>query len=528
MYTIKIDLSNDRGFCWYRSVGRYFKGYILHNGHYLTDKEAQDHLETGIADLSCLDEFFRNLNGIYSFIIQKNGKTLIVSDRTRSFPIFYKIKGNEIKISDDSLVLKDAGSVIDQEAVNIFLHAGYVTGKNTLYGDIKQVRAGEYFIATQEEVIKKVYHRYNSEELVNDESILEDELFRIINDIGDDLAASLKGRTPVVPLSSGFDSRLIAVLLKQHGFNSAITFTYGRKNNPELDLSERSAEKLGFKWHYMEYTNETVKGFLNSEEFNRYYPSASNYSSMFYLQEYFALQELKKIIPEDAVFIPGHSGDFFAGSHLNKNIIASRSEDEIIGEIFQKHYSNKHIDDTDRQILEKSVRGTLEDKGNFTYLDFEDWDLKERQAKFILNSNRIYEFFGYEYRLPLMDSRLIDFFVKVHPDLKYGKILYDKVLKQRFFKDYELNFENETNPSPAALEIQEKKNRLKKILHEKIINFYREKFKKKNDIYYNIGVTDEMTAALLNSGIKIDRSGENRNSVIIQWYINQILKEKIK
>jgi len=316
-------------------------------------------------------------------------------------------------------------------------------------------------------------------------------------------------------------------MLKKRGFENVTTFTYGRKNNPELELSEKVARKLGYIWRFIEYTDETVKDFIVSDRFRDYYPAASNYSSMFYLQEYFALEELKKSIPQNSVFIPGHSGDFFAGSHLNKRIISAETEKELTEEIIKKHFNNKEIDPSESGVILKSIRESLNLNGRFSYLDFENWDLKERQAKFILNSNRIYEYFGYEYRLPLMDKRLMDFFSGVSPKLKYGKYLYDKVLTDKYFSETGINFIRETNPTLNQLDKQDKKNSLKRILPKKIINFYKEKIKKNSDIYYNIGVTDQMIDDLLNSGQKIDRTGENRNSIIIQWYLYRIRNNKI-
>lgn len=524
---VKIDLTNNNGFSWYKSEKIFFKGYLLEEGRFITGMEAAEFLLLRLLDTQNIQSNLIKLNGIFSFIIRRKNDTLISQDRIRSFPLFYTHTNGILQVSDDPALLRTENSRLDPEAVKIFLHTGYTTGDKTLYTDIFQIQAGEYIKFSGPELIKEFYHHYESREIISDAPELENELFKILNEIGDDLASSLKGKSPVIPLSSGYDSRLIAAILKKRGFEDVITFTYGRKDNPELELSKRSAEKLGFGWRYFEYSEDTVKDFIRSDRFRSYFPKASNYSSMFYLQEYFALEELKMSLSQNSVFIPGHSGDFFAGSHLNKKIISSVSEKDVIGDITKKHYGNKSIEDRDKADIKKSIKYSLAQKEQFSFIDFENWDLKERQAKFILNSNRIYEYFGYEYRLPLMDNRLMDFFSKVSPDLKYGKKLYDKVLKERFFNEPGLNFINETNPTVEALEKQEKKNCIKNFIPQKIINFYKEKLKKNYDIYYNIGVTDQMIDDLENSGVQVDETGENRNSVIIQWYINQIKSDKI-
>jgi len=527
MDNVKIQLKNNCGFKWHEADGSFFKGYLLSEGKFISGPDALIYLKRMLEHSSALKDKLIKLNGIFSFVITKKDETLICADRTRSFPLFYVQNGYELTLSDDPELLRTENSELSPDAINVFLHTGYTTGSRTLYKDIFQIQAGEFIKVCTSEFKKEFYHFYESGTISNEIHELEKELHGIINKIGDDLSESLKDKIPVIPLSSGFDSRLIAVLLKQRGFKNVITFTYGRKNNPELELSKKSAEKLNYEWRFIEYCNDSVKGFIASDDFKNYYPAASNFSSMFYLQEYFALEQLKKFIPENSVFIPGHSGDFFAGSHLNKNIISSGSLNEIIYEIKNKHYGNKIIYKVDNDAIENSIRNSLKKKESYNYLDFEHWDLKERQAKFILNSNRIYEHFGFEYRLPLMDYRLMDFFAKVSPDLKYGKKLYDKVLREKFFQPEGLNFDNETNPSLRAMEMQERKNSLKKIIPKKIINIYKEKRKKFNDIYFNIGVTDQMIEDILSSGGKIDNTGENRNSIIIQWYIHQIMNKKI-
>ncbi|HAQ60844.1 TPA: hypothetical protein DCR49_02395 [Candidatus Delongbacteria bacterium] len=527
MDNVRIELTNNNGFKWHESNGIQFKGYIFDDGKYITGYEAVDYIRIRFQNGIPKKEYLKEFNGIFAFILTLNEEIFICADRTRSFPLFYTKADSLIRISDDPKNLRKDDSQVNAEAAKVFLHTGYTTGSSTLFKDIFQIQAGEFITVSGLEISKEFYHFYESDKISDDAVSLELELCGIIDSIGDDLAVSLKDKTPVIPLSSGFDSRLIAAMLKKRGFDNVITFTYGRKNNPELELSEKVARKLGYSWRYIEYSEETVKDFIVSDRFRDYYPAASNYSSMFYLQEYFALEELKRSIPENSVFIPGHSGDFFAGSHLNKRIISAVWEDEIIDEIMNKHYGNKNIIKCDLENIKYSIIQSLNPKDMFSYLDFENWDLKERQAKFILNSNRIYEYFGYEYRLPLMDSRLMDFFTRVSPGLKYGKKFYDKVLKEKYFNSLGLNFENETNPSVKILEKQDKKNSLKKIIPKKIINFYKENIKKNNDIYYNIGVTEQMIDDLLNSGEEIDNTGENRNSIIIQWYLHQIRNNKI-
>src|SRR5690606_5966945 len=65
--------------------------------------------------------------------------------------------------------------------------------------------------------------------------------------------------------------------------------------------------------------------------------------------------------------------------------------------------------------------------------NFENWNLKERQAKFIVNSCRMYEYFGYEYYLPLWDKELVSFFENVSFEQRLSQKLYIETLFKYYF-----------------------------------------------------------------------------------------------
>jgi hypothetical protein len=50
--------------------------------------------------------------------------------------------------------------------------------------------------------------------------------------------------------------------------------------------------------------------------------------------------------------------------------------------------------------------------------------MSERQAKFICNSVRVYDFFGYDWRLPLFDLELLDFWSRIPVEMRVRRRLY--------------------------------------------------------------------------------------------------------
>ena len=61
------------------------------------------------------------------------------------------------------------------------------------------------------------------------------------------------------------------------------------------------------------------------------------------IQDWAAVWELKKArkIPDDAVFVPGHTGDFICGGHIPQSFASMQNvgKDEVVKAIWKKHYS---------------------------------------------------------------------------------------------------------------------------------------------------------------------------------------------
>jgi len=146
-------------------------------------------------------------------------------------------------------------------------------------------------------------------------------------------------------------------------------------------------------------------------------------------------------VPPDSVFVPGHSGDFLAGSHIPTSYAgrSSITRREQLDALLSAHYSlwewpsgrqRELRDEFDRRI--EAVVGSIADVTPEQAADiFERWDLQERQAKFIANSVRVYEDFGFGWRLPLFDHELMDFWARVPLELRVGRKLYFEFVRRR-------------------------------------------------------------------------------------------------
>ena len=91
-------------------------------------------------------------------------------------------------------------------------------------------------------------------------------------------------------------------------------------------------------------------------------------------------------------------------SNINKESLVNSIIDKHYILWIIKHYShfsiiNKYITSRVKHALKLHDIVSKNDLANI----FENWEWKERQSKFIINSCRVYEFYGFEWRLPLWD-----------------------------------------------------------------------------------------------------------------------------
>ena len=397
-----------------------------------------------------LINLLRAFNGSFAFVMKTPNSILCVVDRLRSIPLFYAKTDTGLTISDDANHLKDKiNPIFDEINGGEFLLTGYVTGPETLFEDIYQIQAGEFLAYEMgtECILTSFYHHFWHENYYSDsEEGLLDRLDAVFTRVFERLIASINEQDLriVVPLSGGLDSRIIVSLLKRLGVDDVICFSYGRKGNRQAKISKKVAETLGYQWYFVDYSKENCDT-AQSQIIKDYQRYAGNLTSDPHLQDFFAVKKLQEEgkIPENAIFLPGHSGDMLAGSHIPLVTGPSQDFSEItfIQHILKKNYCLWDWNDKSQlyPILKEKIERASPDVeilDRETWANaIEYWDYQERQAKFIVNSVRVYEFFGYSWRLPLWDSELMDFFLRISLPYRKNTKLYRKYAVEKLFVD---------------------------------------------------------------------------------------------
>jgi len=398
--------------------------------------------------------YLRRLNGHFALVVEGDQSLWAAVDPLRSIPLFYRRHGSSVLLSDSAnlLLRRDEPLALDQTAAAAVLKAGYTLGDATLYPDVKELQAGQFLVVSSEDVSARFYYQHIHTPRALEFATIMDDLDAVSKNVFSRLINSLGGRTCVIPLSGGYDSRYIATMLRRCGYTSVICYSYGAEGSDEVVTSQRVAAALGYPWFSVKYTPEKWRAYLESEDAALYELECGNGSAIPHVQEYIALNELVQSgkLPEDAVVVPGFSGDLLGGSYVPPEV-ASPLASELLRAGLGDYISKTHLSFSQAvspammETLRERIQDTLSEYPPVeTIEDFvsvhEAWFTVHKVAKFVVNSLRVYEHFGFEWLMPLWDRELCDFWYTVPLQYRQHSELYESYLFERVFEPLSVGF----------------------------------------------------------------------------------------
>jgi len=416
-------------------------GSAFHSGQLLRGRQLATVFSEANPSPETWQDVLSHCNGFFAIARHTPTATLVAVDRVRSIPVFYGQQGGTVFVSDDAEWVRQSVGDTEMEplAREEFQLAGYVTGSDTLYPNVKQLQAGELLHIVTGEEPKLATHRWyrftHSEPEYWDEGELRDDLDKSTESSVRRLAEYAAGRQIVIPLSGGYDSRLITLLLKRIGYDNVLTFSYGVPGNKESEYSRQVAEALSLPWHFVEYNATKWREAWQTDERLAYQRWASGWASLPYVQDWLAVRELKAngIVAADAVFCPGHSGDFISGGYIPDEFVpgSSASAADMVRTVIERLLSlaplrlvtSRPESEWSQRIIDRAKPVEIQ-TAEAAADALEKWDWQERQAKFIVNSVRVYEFYDFDWWLPLWDAEFMAFWHSVPLLLRQGRRWY--------------------------------------------------------------------------------------------------------
>jgi asparagine synthase (glutamine-hydrolysing) len=421
-------------------------GYFRHcSGTIFFDKEAAEYAVKLYSEGRLLDEA-GNLNGSFLLILsdEQNRCVHVITDRWGSVPLYWGWRNGRLFISDEYwwIARNIEAQELNKVAVAQLLQFSYVLGTQTLIEGVCEfsphaVTSVDY---TQEpRVSQKQYWSYR---LTEDTDLPETELLDLMSHIFQKMfeiyADAIKKRDwrVGVPLSGGLDSRFIAWGLKRADV-PVTAYSYGTPGLQDLVLASRVADSLAIPIKEIVWEDERpFTGKRHDDLVSLIGPTTT------YAHGVGASAINEECQSACDVFLPGHSGDFIAGSHvldyylhawdgrlvrLAVERVHKKLNDRSLRRLFP--WSSRHWD-----IVQDSFRETIKLNDDPSMLSLaQRWTTEQRIRRFTLRECHVYRNYGYQVMIPFWDYEVVDFFTGLPRKYLYRRYLYRRLMQEYIY-----------------------------------------------------------------------------------------------
>jgi len=413
---------------------------------YTFGKNIQNELANNTkSDIRTLINLLTEMDGNFGLLFKNSQFLAVRTDHICSFPIFYHLSDNKITFfSSPAVISEQKKPPMNEDGVLQLLLSGFVLGDETLHDGINRVPPSSMFIFDKStgkvhrkslDPFKKYIKNLHSDGSwdANFEQTLSNTFKKQCN--------FPKSTRLVIPLSAGYDSRVILTQAIAAGYRNIFAYTYGIAGSFEHKIAESVCYKLGIEHHFVESTTKNIKAFFKTKikhEFERQSDDISSGPIFHDLYVTHLLLEMGQITKND-VLVNGNSGDFITGNHipiqLSPAMLGHCSEDQIEDTVikcfFDKHcglWPDLQTDENFQRIstsLQKFLRQkSIKVEKENAYLCYEFLEYYNRQIKNVVKRQKIYDYFDLEWRMPLWDVDLMHFWLKAPFEQKYGQTHY--------------------------------------------------------------------------------------------------------
>lgn len=396
-----------------------------------------------------VNSLINKIDGHFAFIYEGKHKIICAVDRVGSIPLFYLYDKNKYYITPfPFLIKKNFKKKLDNLQVLSLSMSSYTIGEDSIYPNFKSLKGGFFILINlKNKKFQKInYNLYEPWKIDYKSSYkhLKKNLsklnLKIINKL---YQFSLKNKKKIaIPLSAGYDSRFIVSCLKKLGAKNVFCYSYGLKDNYEAVAAKKIANKLGYDWYFVELNNSKIFNSYRSENFLNFSKRFDTFCSSSDFTEFYVIEQLhKKKLLKNCIVVNGNSGDFISGSHIPEYFNEGKDSQKIIHSLIdafiKKHFRlwNSLATKSNDKIIYKLLINEIKylkifksiNKNN-SHSIFEFLEFYNRQSKHVCSRQRIYEYFNYQWALPLWDKDYIDFWERIRREYKLKQKLYEDVL----------------------------------------------------------------------------------------------------
>lgn len=391
------------------------RGAAFFDGELLRGTDLAAHV-AGADTLAAFADRLDALNGFFGVVVERADETFVGVDHVRSVPLLYAPA--EGVVSDDARWLVDrlGAPAFDPAAESELLVAGSVLDDRTLVPGMWTVRPGEAVRLRDGSAESVRYTEYaprtDDAAAGGAEASGGDGLEAALDAAFDRFARVIGDRQVALPLSGGYDSRLIATELAERDCD-LLTFSFGTPDAEDVRVARDVAAALDVPWEFVEYTTDRWAEWYRSPERPAFVDSAFTYDAIPNYGTVPALSELRAsgVVDADAVCT---SGQTVAG--MSENVpreldvpAPTRADlvDAVVDYWRRWQWNDPAFDAHVRSRIEAML--PPDDVGTLpaAFAAYERWKLADRHVKYFVADVRQYDFHGLDWWLPLWDREVV-------------------------------------------------------------------------------------------------------------------------
>jgi asparagine synthase (glutamine-hydrolysing) len=391
---------------------------------------------------------------LFALIVETSDRVIAASDLVRSTPIYVARTATGWVVGNDARALAPqlASRALDRASLLEIEMAGYATGCATAYADLRVLECGAFAVFDDQHAgfTPNRYFRYLPG--ARTDGATTERLRATLDEAFSDLVRRAGGRKVLVPISGGLDSRLVLAKLVEHGCPSLSGFSYGTAGNSDATIGREVAAKLGVPWQFV--ASRGHRTFFGGEEGRKFWSFCDGLACAPSPQDIVPLSGLRP--GPDTIVVNGQTGDFLSGGHIPQALRHGCSRLSFFSAITAKHYglwrslaTVQHLGTIERRI--ERVTGPLPEwlSASEAVARHELWEYEARQASWVVNAQRTYEYLGLGWELPLWDPRLVRLFRDASVEQKAGQKLYRQYLEQWNFRGLFAGYSRPRNSWPV-------------------------------------------------------------------------------
>lgn len=415
-------------------------GFLFAGGAYYRAAEMLDYFATAETWTEFL-ALCASADGEWRVALPRAQEVWLAVDARASQRWYYRMGGGRLTVADNGFELTPSGTSCtwDEEACLFFLRWGFAPHDQTLLEGLHRLPAEHALrYRADGEVAPVAYAGMRPALGTEDISYTEAKakLTDHLHQAGQRLIRHLDGRPAVIPLTGGYDSRMIAYLLASHGYRNVVAMNYGRVDNSDARRGAEIARRLGLPYHFVESTQADALDYTDDPQWHDYMHYMTGLSSCYYYQEYRPAQSVAELVP-GSIVLPGHQGDDLGGSQMTSTALGRWTHgtaDALARYLYGHQVMHQSFSAGQRRRLidihRRVVARYPEDLPPWQRI--ETFMQRERISKYNLNSQASWRYHGLETAGLFLDRALADYAYRLPWSYRYGKRLYEEVVLELY------------------------------------------------------------------------------------------------